>query len=180
MSGWVASCKVLNNGMRTILDVSLAGDVIMTGWTREAAIALSPAVVVELPGPTFEGLLSYPQPISEIILKGMAKRYARLAEHVVNIGRRGAVERAAHLLLELAYRINAREKNGVAGFACPLTQADLGDALGLSAVHVNRVLKELREGGFVSFRGGVVQIYNRRGLVELAGFDPSYLELRSV
>ncbi|WP_246225881.1 Crp/Fnr family transcriptional regulator [Chelativorans xinjiangense] len=180
MSGWVASCKVLNTGMRTVLDISLAGDVVMTGWTREVATALSPAVVVELPGPTFEGLLSYPQPISEIILKGMARRYARLAEHVVNIGRRGAVERTAHLLLELAHRINAREKDGVVSFACPLTQADLGDALGLSAVHVNRVLKELREGGFVSFRGGVVEIYDRRGLVELASFDPSYLELRSV
>ncbi|MFC6488459.1 Crp/Fnr family transcriptional regulator [Nitratireductor sp. GCM10026969] len=182
VSGWVASGKALTSGARTVLDLSLPGDIVTIGtteWAREIITALSPVTIIELPGPSYKTLLHYPEPVSEAVLKGMARRYARLAEHLVNIGRRGAVERTAHLFVELAHRVNVREKDGVRRFSCPLTQADLADALGLTAVHVNRVLKELREAGYVSFRGGVVEITDFEGLVQLAQFDASYLALRA-
>lgn len=62
-------------------------------------------------------------------------------------------------------------------FECPLNQYDLADALRLSAVHVNRMLRDLRELGFLEFRHGSVQFLNREGLEHFAGFDPGYLRL---
>ena len=62
------------------------------------------------------------------------------------------------------------------GFDCPLTQYHLADALGLSAVHVNRVLRQLRENGLVTFRDGRVSFHDHDRMVELAEFDPAYLD----
>ena len=62
------------------------------------------------------------------------------------------------------------------GYACPLTQYLLADAMGLSAVHVNRVLRQLREGGMLTFRDGYVQFENYQRLVEFADFELTYLD----
>jgi len=156
------------------------GDVITVGsteWAREEVRALTSVTLFEFPGAIYENLSTYPRHVREFILKGMARRYARAAEHFVNISRRGAVERVSHLLLELSLRVGMYEGQGASSFACPLTQIDLGDALGLSVVHVNRVLRKLRENGYVSFRGGVVTFQNRAGLIEATGFDGAYLAL---
>ncbi|MBN7755762.1 Crp/Fnr family transcriptional regulator [Nitratireductor aquimarinus] len=180
VSGWVANGKELEDGSRTVVDFSLTGDVITVGsteWSREEVRALTSVTLFEFPGAIYENLSSYPRHVREFVLKGMARRYARAAEHFVNISRRGAFERVAHLLLELSFRVGLYEGQGASSFACPLTQVDLGDALGLSVVHVNRVLRKLREGGYVSFRGGVVTFQNRAGLITATGFDDAYLAL---
>ncbi|WEX10492.1 Crp/Fnr family transcriptional regulator [Chelativorans sp. AA-79] len=180
-SGWVASGKMLTSGARIVLDFLLPGDVVGIGtteWAREVVTALSPATVFEFPGAPLERLLTAPRELSAPILKGIARRNARIAEHMASIGRRGAVERTAHLLLELAHRLGAKPDRGRVRFSCPLTQSDLADALGLTAVHVNRVLKDLRESGFVSFRNGTVEIHNIGRLADFVGFDTSYLTLR--
>lgn len=182
ISGWVSCGKELTDGSRTVVDFSLTGDVITLGsteWSREAMTALTSVTLFEFPGAIYENLSTFPQHVREFILKGMARRYARTAEHFVSISRRGAVERVAHLLLELSHRVGVRENGGTACFSCPLTQVDLGDALGLSVVHVNRVLRKLREGGYVSFRGGVVEFPDRQRLSEMVGFDGSYLALNA-
>ena len=62
------------------------------------------------------------------------------------------------------------------GYACPLSQYILADALGLSAVHVNRILRQLREDGLVTFRDGFVTFDNYKKLKEFAQFDPVYLD----
>jgi CRP-like cAMP-binding protein len=79
-----------------------------------------------------------------------------VVEHLVGIGRRDAVERMAHFLLELGKRLSLVGMGNKAGYDCPLTQYLIADAIGLSAVHVNRVLRELREQGVVTFRDGYV------------------------
>jgi len=181
-SGWVASGKMLTNGSRIVLDFLLPGDVVGIGateWAREIITALSPVTIMEVPGAPLETLLKAPKTVSSALLKNIARRNARIAEHMVSIGRRGAAERTAHLLLELAYRLEIKADKGRVRFRCPLTQADLADALGLTAVHVNRVLKELRESGFASFRNGVVEIQDVGRLAEFVGFDASYLTLRT-
>lgn len=82
----------------------------------------------------------------------------------------------AHFLLELGARLALIGRGSKAGFACPLTQYELADTLGLSAVHVNRVLRKLREQGLVTFQDGHVTFDDYRGLVEVAQFDPAYLD----
>lgn len=182
VSGWVASGKELPDGSRTVVDFSFAGDVLTFGameWSRETVHAMTSVTMFEFPGALYESLSTCPRHVREFMLKGIARRYARMTEHVVNVSRRGAVERVAHLLLELSCRIGVRDDGNRASFACPLTQVDLGDALGLSVVHVNRVLRKLREGGYVTFRDGVVEFTDRRRLADMAKFDSAYLAPRS-
>lgn len=90
--------------------------------------------------------------------------------------RRNASERLAHFLLEPSARLSLVGLGTKDGYACPLTQNVLADALGLSAVHVNRLLRELREIDLVDFRCSTVSFVDFNGLVALADFDPRYLD----
>lgn len=85
-----------------------------------------------------------------------------MVEHLVGIGRRDARECAAHLLLELGARLNLVGLGTSLGYPCPLLQYMLADAMGLSAVDVNRVMRELREGGLLTFQHGNVTIHDPR------------------
>ena len=82
----------------------------------------------------------------------------------------------AHFLLELGARLALVGMGSKSGYACPLSQYILADALGLSAVHVNRILRQLREDGLVTFRDGFVVFDNYKKLKEFAQFDPVYLD----
>jgi CRP-like cAMP-binding protein len=99
-----------------------------------------------------------------------------VVEHLVNLGLRSAEERMAHFLLELAARLKLVGLGDMTGYDCPLTQYHLADALGLSAVHVNRVLRHMREEGFVTFQKGRVVFDDFVRLKGLAGFDTAYLD----
>ena len=99
-----------------------------------------------------------------------------VVEHLVDLGRRNALERTAHFLLELGARLKLVGLGSAAGYACPLSQYLPSDALGLSAVHINRVLRELREDGLLTFRNGQVTFDDYERLVTLANFDKAYLD----
>ena len=98
-------------------------------------------------------------------------------EQIVSIGRRSALARLAHLFRELEARLEivGLAENG--RYRLPLTQSDLADVTGLTSVHVNRMLRQLREEGLVELRSGTVQILNRAGLERAGEFDPAYLHL---
>lgn len=100
-------------------------------------------------------------------------------EWELSLGQRAGVARAAHLLCELYHRLDLVGMVDRQRFAFPVNQSELGECLGLTPVHTNRVLKELRERGLASFRNGVVQIEELRQLEVLAEFDPAYLYLES-
>ncbi|MEO5758923.1 MAG: Crp/Fnr family transcriptional regulator [Mesorhizobium sp.] len=177
-AGWAAFAKVLPNGSRLIVDFALPHEVALiefSGEAGETVTALSDVTATELTGPVHTCSSRYPQPVCEAILLAEANRYSRVVEHLAGVSRKGAVERTAHLLLELACRAHRSATSYPDRFECPLTQAELADALGLSAVHVSRVLKELRESGLASFRNGLVELHNHAGLIKTAGFDRSYM-----
>ena len=99
-------------------------------------------------------------------------------EWEVSLGRRSAISRIAHLVCELHVRLRLVGAAGELDYALPLTQTDLAECLGLTPVHVNRTLKELRERGLMEFRGGRVTIQDLPGLERVAEFDPAYLYLQ--
>lgn len=99
-----------------------------------------------------------------------------VVEHLTGIGRRDAAERMAHLLLELGARLARVGLGSKAGYAHPLTQYLLADALGLSSVHVNRVRRQLREMQMVTFRDGHITFLDDDRLTDFADFDPTYLD----
>ena len=94
-----------------------------------------------------------------------------VVEHLVSIGRRSAIERTAHFFLELNERLRLVGLATDQEFACPLNQYDLADALGLSAIHVNRVLRQLRESNLMTLKDRKVVIQNMGKLKVLAGFQ---------
>jgi CRP-like cAMP-binding protein len=110
------------------------------------------------------------------VLWAASRDEAMVVEHLVDLGRRDAAGRMAHFLLELGARLVLVGMGDRTGYACPLTQYHLADALGLSAVHVNRVLRQLREDGMVTFRDGFVTFDDYDRLVDFAQFDPSYMD----
>jgi CRP-like cAMP-binding protein len=101
-----------------------------------------------------------------------------VVEHLVGIGRRSALERTAHFFMELAERLSLIGEATETEFKCPLSQFVLADALGLTAIHINRVLRQLRERRLLTVRKGTVIIHDLGALRKLAGFQGGYLNSR--
>ncbi len=98
-------------------------------------------------------------------------------EKILSIGRRSALARIAHILCELLVRLRLVGLADETGYALPLTQADLADVTGLTSVHVNRMLKKLRDDDLLTFRSGIVTVGDWDRLQRVAEFDPTYLQL---
>jgi CRP-like cAMP-binding protein len=94
---------------------------------------------------------------------------------MVGLGRRSAHQRIAHVLCEMALRFKAVGLGDEGGYELPATQAELADALGLTAVHVNRVLQDLRRSELIVLRGRTLTILDWDGLQHAGEFDPGYL-----
>jgi CRP-like cAMP-binding protein len=98
-------------------------------------------------------------------------------EWALSLGQRSALSRMANLFCELYARLELVGQASSSGYEFPLTQRELSECLGLTVVHVNRTLQELRRRGLVELENRQLTILNRRGLEGVAEFDPSYLYL---
>lgn len=180
-SGWVLSYKIQADGSRQIVDFQIPGDFLglRSVLLHTSDHGIEPIVDIEAAEVMVSDLLqafAETPRLATAILWAVSRDEAMVVEHLVGLGRRGADARMAHFLLELGARLSLIGMGSKAGYACPLTQYHLADALGLSAIHVNRVLRKLREDGLVTFRDGLVVFDNYSRLVELADFDPAYLD----
>lgn len=179
--GWACSYKLLPDGGRQIIDFQIPGDFLglRSVLFRTADYNVEPVTRIQASEISHADLLNIfadnPR-LATAVLWAMSRDEAMVVEHLVGLGRRNAAERTAHFLLELAARLRLVGLGSKQGYACPLSQYLLADALGLSAVHVNRVLRELREAGLVTFQKGEVQFDDFERLVALADFDRGYLD----
>jgi CRP-like cAMP-binding protein len=99
------------------------------------------------------------------------------SEWTVNVGRRDAITRLAHVFCEMAIRSEKAGLGDRQSYPLPATQANLSDATGLTTVHINRTMKELRERSIVDLRSGRVTIHDWDLLVSTGDFDPAFLLL---
>jgi CRP-like cAMP-binding protein len=180
-SGWACSYKNLSGGTRQIVDIQIPGDFlglrsVLFRTADHNVVPITPVQASEVGRQNLIAALSQTHRLATAVLWAASRDEAMVVEHLINLGRRDATERMAHFLLELAARLRLVGMGDEAGYACPLTQYMLADALGLSAVHVNRVLRELREEGLSTFSKGMVVFDDFDALVELAGFDRNYLD----
>ena len=179
--GWVCSYKIQPDGTRQIVDFQVPGDFLglRSVLLRTSDHSFEPIVTIEAVEVFKTDLLAaFAQTprLATAILWAASRDEAMVVEHLVGIGRRDADARMAHFLLELGSRLALVALADNEGYDCPLTQYHLADALGLSAIHVNRVLRQLRESGLVTFRDGHVTFHDLDRLAELADFDPAYLD----
>jgi CRP-like cAMP-binding protein len=182
--GWGCSYKDLTNGARQIISFPIAGDCIglrsvLLRTADHSVSLLTDGVVSTMDGPhVLKCVSEYPR-LGAAILWAASRDEAMVVEHLVNIGRRSAIERTAHFFMELAERMSMIGLATEAEFKCPLSQFVLADALGLTAIHVNRVLRQLRESNLVTVRHGRVKIHDIPKLRKLAGFQGGYLSAES-
>jgi CRP-like cAMP-binding protein len=181
ISGWACSYKLLEDGQRQIIDFQIPGDFLglrsvvlhLSDHSIEAVtdIEVTEVVVADL----MEAFSDTPR-LAKAVFWAASRDEAMVVEHLINIGRREAEVRVAHFFLELGARLTLVGLGSKAGYACPLTQYLMADALGLSSVHVNRVLRKLREAGMVTFRDGYVAFDDYNRTVEFADFETTYLD----
>ena len=179
--GWACSYKIMPNGTRQVVDFQIPGDFVglRSILFRNSDQNVEPITRVEASEfmvSDLLGALAKSPRLGAAVLWAASRDEAMIVEHLVGLGRRNAIERTAHLLLELSARLRLVGLGDKAGYECPLSQYMLADALGLSAVHINRTLRELREEKLLTFQRGRVVIHDFDGLVTLADFDRAYLD----
>lgn len=180
MAGWAARYKMLSDGSRQITAFVLPGDTFDMGaavlhHADHSVIALTPVTVAKVTrGLLMETTRERPVLAQAFWWAGLVDE-AVLRTWIVNLGRRDAYARVAHLVCELQARMKRIGMATDHEFDLPLTQEQLADALGLTSVHVNRTLQRLRSEGVLSIRHHVLTINDAEQLRAAAGFRPDYL-----
>jgi CRP-like cAMP-binding protein len=180
LDGVALRYRVLNDGRRQVLNIVLPGDLIgFPGCFFENALysilALGDCTVSPVPFTRFLHLFETHSRLGAAIFWSLSCETAMYAEHLIGIGRRSALERVAHFLLEMLTRLQAIGLADERSYRLPLTQELIADALGLSVQYVNQTLRQLREEALVSIERQQVTILNLDSLVALADFERGYI-----
>ena len=180
VEGWAARAKILPDGSRQITAFLLPGDfcdlhVTILGEMDHSILALTDARIAYVPHSEMEELPRRRPELVRAFWWATLVDEAVLRSWVINVGRRSAYERIAHLFCELHARLKLVGLAGDDEFALPLTQEVLADATGLTPVHVNRTLQSLRADGLIELCDRRLTILSPERLRRKAGFDANYL-----
>jgi CRP-like cAMP-binding protein len=182
LEGFACRYKTLADGGRQIMAWLLPGDfcdlhVSLLGEMDHSIATLTPSIITYLPRNGLEALTEDHPTLTHALWWATLVDEAVLREWLVNMGRRPADQRIAHMFCEVRRRLDAVGLAPDATMDFPLSQTDLADSAGLSPVHVNRMIQQLRDEGLISWRGRVLQVLDVGALEAFAGFDPNYLHL---
>src|SRR5215203_2124901 len=182
LEGWACRYKTLPDGKRQIVGLFIPGDFcdlnIYILNHMDHSIGAITRVKVAMIGPDAMSALTVDRPrITQALWWHVLVSSAIQREWMLSLGQRSAYERLGHLLIELYLRLRVvgRAHDGQCDF--PLTQDDLADATGLTAVHVNRTLQDLRRDGLIELERRQLQILKLDRLMEVCMFNPNYLHL---
>ncbi len=179
LSGWACRFRMLPDGRRQIFEFILPGDTYGLSLRSQAialttAIALTPVVIADA-GPLLDAIVNKPEkfPGLTAACHGAANlEEAYLLNQLMRVGRQTAFERTTHLILELHERLSVVGLADESTVPVPLTQEIMADALGLSVVHLNRTLQQLRREQLIEFKNGRVKLLQPERLAEIANFRP--------
>jgi CRP-like cAMP-binding protein len=182
LSGWACRYKALEDGRRQIVSFVLPGDtcdayVYLLSSMDHSLATLTPVSYCELDRAAFERLMSADVSVAEAFHCELLSGRAIQREWAINLGRRDALERVAHLICELFERLRVVGLAEGNSFGFPVTQMDLADATGLSTVHLNRTLQQLRAERLISLKDRTLTIADPGALRSAAMFNPNYLHL---
>jgi CRP-like cAMP-binding protein len=182
LDGLIGRYKDLSGGQRQITELHVSGDFVdLHSFTLKVLdhnlMTLTPCRIAEVPHAALERVTERFPHLTRVLWFCTNLDACIHREWELSLGRRSAIQRTAHLFCELHVRLGIVGLATDAGFALPITQAVLAECLGLTPVHVNRVLRELREARLVAFRAGTVELTDLPGLRRVAEFDPGYLYL---
>ena len=184
IEGYACLYKIGSHGGRQILAFHLPGEMMNPGATilpdtHWGIATLSPCQIARFnPAVVAEMVAKHPAIVDALWADALINTEIAL-EWVMNLGRREAPARVAHLFCELATRMAAIGRCIDLSFTFPVSQVDLADATGITHVHLNRVLRRLRAEGMLSLHGHHITIHHWDRLRELADFNPAYLHVRA-
>lgn len=184
LSGMVARYKMAGDGRRQILSFHFPGDMpdlqsLNLPYMDHSLTALSPVRLGLISHDDLKPAIDRYAGVRDAVLRRTLVDCSIIREWMVNLGRRSALERIAHLFCECFLRLKVVGLTDQADFRLPLTQTELGDATGLSSVHVNRTMQELRRMGLILSRGNVHSILDWDQLQMTADFSPEYLYMKA-
>jgi CRP-like cAMP-binding protein len=182
LDGMAYRYKVLEDGRRQIIGFFTPGDicdprVFILREMDHSIATLGPMQVAEVTEDAMIELMGASAKVSQAMWWSTMVEEAIAREWIMNIGQRTATERMAHLLCELFLRMRAVGLTEGSGVDLPMTQTELADALGMSAVHTNRTLQDLRAEKLIVWKGKRLIIPNLQSLQAIAMFNPNYLHL---
>ena len=178
--GFCARSKTTSEGRRQILSIHIPGEIpdlmslhlhVMDHDLR----TLTPCTLGFVHHEALRLLYRRQPNLADLCWRDTLIDAAMFREWIVNVGQRPAPARLAHVMVELRERLKLIGRVEGSSFEMPLTQEQVGEALGITAVHANRVIKQLRQDGIVDLHRGRVDVLDETRLLELAGFDGRYL-----
>jgi len=180
--GWALRHRALPDGRRQVINFLLPGDAFGLGMLvlrrpDHGVAAVTRVVLSPVPPDAVMTLMRDHPRLGAAFLWSAAQEEAVLREHIVSIGRRTAYERVAHLLLELMHRLAIVERTEGASYVLPLSQPLIADALGLSAVHVNRTLRRLQNDRLIELHARQLVILDYEALKRIADFQRGFLHI---
>jgi CRP-like cAMP-binding protein len=180
VDGFAYRSKTTDDGKRQIISIHMSGDIpdlqSLHLHVMDAELRTATRAVVGLISHDDLRMLNRMRPtVAEALWRETLIEAATYREWIVRIGRRQALSRVAHLIAELAERMTKLGLIENDTLNLPMTQYDLADAVGLTPVHANRVVKTLREAGVLDFRRNMVRILDHEKLRAIGGFHPLYL-----
>lgn len=183
LDGFVSRYKMMASGKRQILSFHTPGDMpdlqsLHIHVMDHSLGTLVPTRVAFIPHREMLELCRRYPSVAAAFWRDALIDAAIFREWIANIGRRNAYQRLAHIFCELEMRLAAVGLSKDHSYDLPLTQEEIGDAQGLTTVHVNRTLKQLRENGLITFERSKITIRNWEGLQAAGEFSPAYLHLR--
>jgi CRP-like cAMP-binding protein len=182
LDGLMARYKDLRNGQRQIMELHVPGDFLdlhsfLLKRLDHHVISLLPSRIAIVPHERLLGVTERHPHLTRLLWLSTLIDSSIHREWLVSLGRRSAVARIAHFFCEMHARLGVAELVEGNGFPLKITQTDLAECLGLTSVHVNRTLRQLREAGLATFRDGRVEILDADRLKRTAEFDPAYLQI---
>jgi CRP-like cAMP-binding protein len=181
-AGHACRYKILPDGRRQILDFLFPGDMtelhsLLLKATDHGMLALGPTIVAQIDRDRLIGELVEHGHVGMVLWWSSLQERAILRERITTIGRRDAYARVAHLLCEMFERLKLVGETTDSAYRLPVSQVELADALGLSEVHANRMLRRLDAQQLIVYEGRHLRIPNLDALKRAALFDDSYLHL---
>jgi CRP-like cAMP-binding protein len=185
LNGWLARRKDLRGGERQVIGLHIAGDFAdLHGFTLKSldhdVVTLSDCTIGIVPHERLREMTEHHPRLGRAYWLSTNVDAAMNRELALSLGRRPAISRMAHLFCELYVRLEAVGRARPDGYQFPLTQRELAQCLGLTLVHANRTIQEIRRRRLVELENRQLTILDRGGLEDLAEFDPAYLYLEQL
>ena len=185
LKGFTARAHVDSAGDRQIVGIGVAGDLLdihgaILGKLDQDIIALGPCDIASLSHAQIKEMTHVSAAVQRVFWLQAAIEYSIQSAWVQALGTKRGPAKIAHIFCELQLRLALVGIATQMGFPVPMSQQELADYSGMTHVHLNRCLKELRESGMLSFSQGWAKVQDWEGLKRLARFDEGYLNLRLI